>query len=121
MDGCPEGSERSEAEGCAAERSAARPAGGPAGHAYQHRVERIDICGRCEAPRFCCHCAADVARLRRFATRMAMIHQPTGTSVCGCGTHACYIRTRLDDVAGPFGRPPRGPARDMPGSSMDAD
>jgi hypothetical protein len=29
---------------------------------------------------------------------MAMIHQPTGTPECGCGTHHCYIRKRLDDL-----------------------
>lgn len=77
------------------------PGGGPARYQtrYQARVERVDVCPNCTAPRSCCHCAADVAALRRFATRMAMIHQRTGTPVCGCGAHACYVRTRLDDIA----------------------
>ena len=65
---------------------------------------RTQVCRRCDAPEQCCHCAADVAALRRFATRMAMIHQSTGTPECGCGTHNCYVRTRLNDVWRRFGR-----------------
>jgi hypothetical protein len=60
--------------------------------------EQPEVCGRCDAPRSCCHCGADVADLRRFATRMAVIHAPTGMPVCGCGTHNCYVRRRLDDI-----------------------
>lgn len=60
-------------------------------------------CPDCDATRACCQCRADVGDLRRFARRMAELHQHTGTPLCGCGAHHCYIRRRLDDI-GP-GRP----------------
>lgn len=58
-----------------------------------------EICPDCDAPRSCCHCRADIADLRRFARRMAELHQHTGNgSACGCGAFGCYIRRRLDDI-----------------------
>ncbi|HEY9474664.1 MAG TPA: hypothetical protein VIS06_12540 [Mycobacteriales bacterium] len=78
----------------------------PAPHTHRppQAPARPDVCGRCDAPAPCCHCGADVVALRRFATRMAVIHQPTGMPVCGCGTHNCYVRKRLEDIWPRFGR-----------------
>lgn len=59
---------------------------------------RPDVCPRCDARRTCCQCESDVDDLRLFARRMAELHEPTGTPVCGCGTHNCYVRRRLDDI-----------------------
>lgn len=56
------------------------------------------ICTQCDALTSCCHCRADVGDLRRFARRMAELHQRTGSTVCGCGAYHCYIRRRLDDI-----------------------
>lgn len=66
---------------------------GPAGGG-----RRDDVCGRCDALRTSCYCFADVDALRLFARRMAEIHERTGTRVCGCGAHSCYVRKRLDDI-----------------------
>ena len=72
----------------------------PHTHRPPQAPTRPDVCGRCDAPAPCCHCGADVVALRRFATRMAVIHQPTGMPVCGCGTHNCYVRKRLEGISG---------------------
>lgn len=59
---------------------------------------RDDVCRRCDAFRTSCYCSADVDALRLFARRMAEIHEWTGTTSCGCGAHACYVRRRLDAI-----------------------
>jgi hypothetical protein len=74
------------------------PAGcGPAGR-WHPSQGRPDVCPRCDARRSCCHCQSNLDDLRLFARRMAELHQPTGTPVCGCGAHNCYVRRRLDAI-----------------------
>ncbi|HEX5493973.1 MAG TPA: hypothetical protein VFX70_05280 [Mycobacteriales bacterium] len=79
------------------------PAGRPDDHPHWNGQpaalpRRGGTCPDCDATRGCCQCRSDVGDLRRFARRMAELHQHTGTPLCGCGAHACYIRRRLDDI-----------------------